>query len=410
MPLYNEKTDEAGSTDFMVIFRDNTALVYDHKFINFKYKQVTFEDYKSRPENKGKSDAVLLDEIYAMREKQGLTTSRYAPTKTKSGNQFFYEIDDSNIDGLYRWKQDSYEMQLSTYADMLRDIYGVKKMRQVRVIPNVVSYTKFANPDGSISVDPKRSKLQFLMTGSGSHGLLKQLPSKAELTNDKHVNQFIDKLEKEKEKLRTQLNTKGWDSNYFTVQRFNEISDAIVSLKVDNGLMNVVDIVSTLLKDINSRINQEPFLVSEDGEEYPNPRYMSLRDINNYTEELDLYSTFVASTMTYIKTLEKKDATEFNAFKSALGLISEGMTLTRQELIQQAENRLLKIAEDEQLMTGARFMSYEQQADINQIERYFTHLGNVRHPLVNMFKQLYDKINYNRFEYEKNLIKDIETR
>ena len=418
-PLYDEKNDTAGATDFMVIFSDSTALIYDHKFINFKHNKVTFTQYKSRPENAGKSDAELLNEIYNKRERQGYGSERYAPTtKYPDGNQYFFEIDDSNIDALYRWKQDSYETQLSQYADILRDLYGVKRMRQVRVIPNAVSYNRIMKKDlagkDTDEVDLEKSKLQFLMTGSGDHSLLKQLPTKGELTDDKRMNDFIKKLEDEKDKLRKQLDKKGWDSNLPLVDRFTKISNAIVALKVEDGLMNVIDLISSLVNDITYRLSEDEFELDVDGltTEIPNPRFLTLKAINDYNQELKLYSTFADATYKHIKTLKEKEKDGDNGlFKKFLTAYNNSMgsiTLIERTLQQESLNRLAEINEKHKLMTKEKFESYTQQADINGAERYFTHLANVRHPLVNMFKQLHDKVVYNRMQYQKELIAKVE--
>ena len=406
MPLYDANKDEAGTTDMMVIFSDYTASIYDHKFINFKYKKITYKEYASRPGNENKTKEELLNEIYGKREKQGFGTKRYAPSRKYPGNEFFFEIDDKNVEALYRWKQDSYDMQLGRYSQMLMDLYGVKEMRQVRVIPNAVSYTSFYDEKTQTrSVDPKRSKLQFAMIGSDEHTLLKQLPAKTELTNDDHVNAFINKLEKEKDNLREQLNKTGW-KNEVLVEKFNELADTIITLKVDGGLMGVVELIKNLLGRIDSGLREEKYLDKTTGE--PNPYYMKLDSINSFLKELEMYSTFVPSTKNYIEELEKKHKEDFIEFKLALGVVSEGMTMAQTKLEGAIVNRIVDINSDKKFMSEERLKSFNQQTDINSLESTFISLGNMRHPLVDMFKQMYDQIVYNRMQAEKEILSDID--
>ena len=419
MPLYDKQADEAGTTDFMVVFSDKSAAVYDHKFINYKYKMVSLDEYRKRPGNKRKSEQKLLNEIYDKRAKQGLGITRYSPTKDKPGNQFFYEIDDDYDTALFRWKQDAYDMQLSRYADMLKEIYGVKKMRQVRIIPNAVSYTRVKDEkSNTFKIDPNKSKLQFLMTGSGTHRLLKQIPSKKELTDDKYLNDFIQKLEAEKDKIKNQLDKKGWNNNSLLVEKYNQLSDAIIALKVDDGLMQVVYIIETLVDEAKAKLDPQVTpkyikTINEDGIEVEtlNPSYPTFNTVNELLNQIDLYSSFVGSAKQTIDKLSKKESKEekekYAEFLAALGDVTVAMDFVAKDLKQLSQELLIDVNEKEKFMTKQKLLSYTQQEDINVIERYFTHLSNVQHPLVNMFKQMLDQVTYNRFEAEKAMINKI---
>jgi hypothetical protein len=70
--------------------------------------------------------------------------------------------------------------------------------------------------------------------------------------------------------------------------------------------MSVTEIVKNLIQDIQYRLEQDEFVKSKDEDgndiETKNVSYLELSDINDYMQQLELYSNFVKSITTELYT------------------------------------------------------------------------------------------------------------
>lgn len=395
-PLYDEAADEAGTTDFMVFFSDGTALIYDHKFIEFGMRKV--DEKIAREELK-----MSLDDIYKMRANQGLSTKR------SKKNNWFYGIDPNFDQKLYGRKQESYDMQLSRYSEMLIDLYGVERIRQARIIPTAVSYTSFPKMDekGNLTgwrKDFEKSKVEYLMTGEQADRLLRQIPATAETIDDVSLNRFVVELNKTRAKVRQTLNKKGWQDNPILVARYNKLMDIIISLKTERDITSVIIGIQQLNADVENRLSEPKLL--EDGTE--NPDYITLEDVNELKQEISLFSGFIRSARKLIDELEKSEG-ELSAFRTTVEAANYKLVENEEGIKERTIELLMDLNRKEKIMSEEKFRAYTQQKDISQIDRWMTHLSDIKHPLVKMFKDLLDKVNYNRFDTEAQLRNEIRT-
>jgi hypothetical protein len=240
------------------------------------------------------------------------------------------------------------------------------------------------------------------MTGERMDKLLNQIPSSAETTGDAHLDKFITDLERTREKIRNVLNKKGWQDNPILVDRYNNLMDTIISIKTERNIDSILVAIQKLVKDVENRLEEPRYL--EDGTE--NPKYINLEDVNELKKEISLYSGFSNATEKMIDDL-KKDEAALDAFETAVGAAFYKLD----EIERKINNKVIELLSDlndkHRLMSEEKFLSYSQQKDISQVDRWMAHLSNIRHPLVGMFKQLLDRVNYNRFEQERELQEEI---
>ena len=132
-----------------------------------------------------------------------------------------------------------------------------------------------------------------------------------------------------------------------------------------------------------------------------------LKKINNKYPIIELiYLRVMKSKL--IDELKETDEESYKRFKTSLGRASVSLQERQVEL----QNYMVQLLEaknnKEGYMSTAMFREFENQGDMGVIGRYLSHLREVNHPLVSMFSQLLDQINYNVVKERQSMQKEID--
>lgn len=370
--LLDDEKDEAGTMDMAVIFSDGTAALYDHKFVEMQMEK--------KPLNE---TGLTRDELYALREKQGLST------KISATNDWAYFVKDGYQ---MQKKEESYNMQIGRYAQMLTELYGVKGIRQARILPVSTMYTK-----PNKKYDVKLSKVSRIFTSEDNTGVL-QIPLDIERTGDQRLDQFIADLIKRKNKIiAEQRSKKAYDDPKYK-DRIKKLDDAIKALQRDQDVNYIVNSILSLSDQIESFIGNDISVDKTD----------QFEDTVNFLDEIRMYDSFIKSTKKLIDELKETDEESYKRFKTSLGRASVSLQERQVEL----QNYMVQLLEaknnKEGYMSTAMFREFENQGDMGVIGRYLSHLREVNHPLVSMFSQLLDQINYNVVKERQSMQKEID--
>jgi hypothetical protein len=394
--ILDPKAEEVGSPDVTVIFSDGTFSLYDHKFIELKYVKKEFPN----PDKKTK------EYIKAVRKRQGLV-----PEYTKTGDKeindnWFWVLDDSpDNKKLLNTKTKAYDTQLTRYAEMLREVYGLGALRNARILPFNVFYSKeeVVNPDGTKSYQLKPdSKVQFILTEEDNpiaNNLLSPIVASRESTGNEKLDVLIQKLIANKEALEKEMAKKGLWNNPEYVERLETLTKNIMDLQMTTNYEGV----TRYLHDLNALIK-----VAVDIDDQNDPRYLTFKGINSLLSEIDLYSNILDFISGSVAELKKVDPVEASILESSLGNALTLMNQNKVALESLMLTRLTNFVTDNKFMTTEEFLAYQKQEDLGAGSTWFAHLKSINHPLIVTFSRTMDKINYERIKYENDLQKRIK--
>jgi hypothetical protein len=217
--IYNPETDTAGTIDMLFLFSDGSVAVYDFKFISPKYK----------------------------------LTSGYGAQK--------HII----VDPFRGGKLESFNMQLSTYGQTLRTIYGITNIRRSRIIPGHIDF-EWENDT------PK--KINTFQMGGENNRFLKEISVAAELTDDDIINSKLKEIYKKLADLNKKKSTA-------SIRRQKDIYySAIQSLTVDSNF-------AQLIREISDTVGN---LKNVDIKDEEDEDYITFEELYHSLEILSMFS------------------------------------------------------------------------------------------------------------------------
>lgn len=389
--LYDKEADEAGTMDIFAKFSDDTGAIYDHKFIRMQMHW---------------NEKITDKEV---RKRQGLVVPK-GKTKKKFKGAFVLE-DTDELKAKMMYKEESYDMQLSRYTQMLMQKYGIKRVRQARIIPVNVQYTKHdlgkKSDTGKVikEYSLEKSQVRFLMTSRRDHELLNQIPISIEYTGDSQLDRFLERLMTQKNKLKKEFIKKG-RRDLKLKDRIEKLDKSIKKIQLDRSIDYVIDSIKTLTKVIDQSLKELKFL--DDGE--LNPRWITLNTIQDYQKEIDTYDMLIRAAANIIDDKKKEGEKEFNDFLNKLGAPMTLLKTMETSLKGRVINLLRDVNDENQFMTENKFESFTSEADISTVSKHMAHLSDINHPLVAMFKKSLDLVTYNRIQAEKKMSRTIEKK
>jgi len=152
--ITNKDQSIGGSIDLLAVFSDNSAAIYDYKFVS--------------------------------------------PSKAAG---YVDRITNRIIEDPFNVKMTTYDLQMSQYKQNLEQTYGITKVRQSRIVPIHIRY-KTAK-DGKLT-----NQITVVQMGTKYSEFLQQIPVAGELTSFDDINKIIKKLLVRKAAVDRQLQTK----------------------------------------------------------------------------------------------------------------------------------------------------------------------------------------------------------
>lgn len=380
----------AGTMDIFVVFSDGSASIYDHKFTNLRPEKREFK----------KPTAKQRDKIYEIRRAQGLSTKRW------KYNDFYYVLPDDAVSFM---KQESWNAQIGRYSQMVTSLYGVKKIRQARILPVATTYTrektgeKRKNKKGEefdvTALDPETSKVEFILTGQEDEGIA-QWALDIEKTGDLKLDEFIKKLIDTKKALhKERVEKKAWNDPKY-IDRIKKLDESIQALLIDRKLTKIADSINSLAVQI------ENDLQSDD---------ITFEQIITHLRDIKTFESFTKLTGVTLKNLEEKYKDEIEAGEdNEYTTFSNNLMRARYKLNKNEgllQNKLTSMVYDVNrkggYMSEKLFASLETQLDMGSrggaLASWFTHLRNSNHPLISLFSQVLDKVDTNVIKERREL-------
>jgi len=333
--------DMGGTVDLIAIFSDGTASIYDWKSIT---------PYSSYTTGYGKNAKIIHDFIPFGKEEQ-------------------------------------YRLQIQRYKSILVDRYGVKAIRQSRVVPIHVQYELKKEQDRKEG-NNYTGKLVLVEVGDKASEHLKQLPLGFEKTGYSELDTFIqgqlsliEKLKDKQSKLRG--DRAKWD--YFK-NRIDRIKKATNDIILKQQFAELYESIRVLMKNFEKNGHQ-----------------MSTDELRDLDEEFKAYSGIVQNTTTWLDDMSNKNAKQRiqKIVDANSGPINRTLARIQQRL---GEETLADIAEEDKDETG----ELKAIAEEGWMKRTFGRLSEFNHPIFRKFKELKDTAVYKKREALKGLGQDIE--
>ena len=394
----------AGTMDVFVIFSDASASIYDHKFTNLRLEKKEF---------KGRITKAKRDEIYKIREAQGLSTRRW------KHNDFYYVLPDDAINFM---KQESWNKQIGKYSQMVTSLYGIKKIRQARILPVATTYTrektgkKRKNKKGEefeiTAINPETSKVEFILTGQDDEGIANWALD-IEKTGDVGLDEFITKLIDIKKALHEErVEKKAWNDPRY-IDRIKKLDESIQALLINKDVTKIADSITALTVQIENDLQNEDVTFEQ--------IITHLRDVKTFESFIDLNSNVIKELeKKYQKEIEEEKDNEFTTFSIKMKNAGFKLRLStgalQDKLTSMVSNVNAKGADDNTkggYMSEKLFESHKTQLDMGVhsfgLGDKLTHLRDSNHPIISLFSQVLDKVDTNvikeRRELESKVVK-----
>lgn len=310
-----------GTVDVLAIFSDNTASLYDYK--NKAGNRVTYTD-------------------------------RYGNTHIKGQLVGPYDLEE-------------YELQIGDYKHILRTFYGIKEIRESRIIPTLVKYKqKSGTYEAGQMLLPEIELVKTTDTLSDflSNEYLGVKPVAGELTGVKALDNLIDRLTAIHEATVSRVRSgKLPQKSYEALKsKANDLHKAITAIQVNHS-------VEETLLEIDSSLNHllgsgetggilyEPKIKTDKGKTAVNPNYLNNKDLVIWSNELAAYSGLIVEAVDYqlgqlkeeskkkqdpekklesdIKKLEELKSATLNRLSTAVTLVDNEILARRKELLEE---------------------------------------------------------------------------
>ena len=308
--VIDDTKDVGGSQDLTVVYSDGSASIYDYKFINFK-KQFINNKWVF-PEHM---------EVNFMKEK-------------------------------------SYNLQLAEYKRILKEVYGINKIRATRILPYNVQY-KFKNkvPTTTISdlegfkIDEKK---EYLMP----------IPVANELTQDKNINKILSSLFKQQDSSILKL-----QSNYGNDKVTDRVKVELTSIKKSIKHIQLLNDFKPLFDSINVTLNNEANLLKD-------VTINDLGELNRMESEINLFNSLYEHILVHAKNKN---------LSNELDVIARRLADARVALRQKRNDLLFELDPDINI----------PQKEVGSLQNWFAYLSEINHPAFEMANDYFKQANGN---------------
>ena len=343
--ITNRDQSVGGSIDLLAVFSDNSAAIYDYKFVS---------------------------------------PSKAAGYVDKTTNRI--------IEDPFAVKMTTYDLQLSQYKKQLIENYGISEIRQSRIIPIHIRYK--TQQGGKLT-----NEITLVQMGTKYSEFLQQIPVAGELTRFDDINKVIKKLLVRKENVDRQLQTKKYKAGTsFEALKAQQakLTKQLRVLQIDQDLAYVIKSLRDDAKIIETKLGENnPILKS--GE--LNPNYLTDNDLNDLLSDLMFYQSLV-SLHDFVQLMDKKKKAEYITLRNGLsGFLSQAVTAVQGKMLERTSDKA-----QERGVQGIKSFNL----DISWATTNFVNLSKQSNPYLRNLWEIMNKLNFTKRKLVKAKAEEIQ--
>ena len=343
----NKDQSVGGSIDLLAVFSDNSASVYDYKFIS-PSKQAGYVD------------------------------------------KFTNRI----IEDPHNVKMHTYDLQMSQYKKHLVETYGITEIRQSRIVPIHIRY--------KMKGRELTNDISLVQMGTKYSEFLEQIPVADEMTSFDDINKLIRKLLTRKELVDRQLQTKKYkagESFESLKARQSQISKQLRVLQIDQDVAYIIKSLKEDISVINDKLaNNIPILKNGD----PNPNYLTDSNLNDLLHDLIFYQSIVSlhDYVDYMKNTNEKKHKEYVILRDRLsGFLSQTITQVQGKILERTADKA-----EERGVKGIKSFNL----DVDWMTSNFVNLSKQTNPYLRNLWEIMDNINFAKRKLVKFKAEEIQ--
>lgn len=260
--------DVGGTEDIVVVFSDNTGLIYDYK-------------------TSGREDP-------------------FGPDGKVVRNPLPYK----NLD--------AYNASQAEYKRILEERIGIKFIRQNRVIPIALQFRK--KPVAERTKDSRLlPEVQNLATVIDDAETLRAIPVGGEKSRWAGIDKLIAKQYKLIDDLSKQIRGKALtkDEKEHILNRIKKIEKSINTTLVDENIIDLITTISNLATEVATRLDIPINLPGGEA----NEAYLSFEEIGNFMAEMNVYGNIIAETDSYFNDMRESDPDKYKELVEKLDVL-----------------------------------------------------------------------------------------
>ena len=334
-----------GSIDVLVIYSDNTASIFDWKFIT--------------------------------PPRDPYVTGYGASTKLA-------EFPFLN-------KLDGYDMQIGTYKKMLTGNYNVSRIRHSRVVPIHVRF-EYDKVNKEFT-----DKVTLLQEGTDSQ-YLEQLPVANELTNIKTIDSLIEQqIRSRRDKLLAYQTATPQQRDRLKLQ-IDVLTQNIQGLQVRHDVATTIEAGVNLMNDVIKRIDEDTE-INLDGT--INTKYIKTSELLDMRERLAFYDS-IMDAHDYMSLIKVNDKKLYDKILKLIEKHAAGFGLTKSRIQLKLDERAIEIGEKRGVQVNklSRQLGFKSQQFLN--------LSQIQEPAFEAMYKLVDMDNNKTRKLTNALIEEVE--
>ena len=361
--VHNKEKDIAGTMDVMALYSDNSADIYDFKFISG------------------------------------------VPQGTVQYRRGGYTI----VDDLFDAKMDSYNMQIGYYKQTLLNDYGVNKVNKSRIVPIYARHKTEKVDEFDRVIRRQIVSLQMGLNRNGkTHSeYLRQLPVAEEMTDYARINESIEKLTGRYQEIDKRIRDKKYQAGETFEQALakrKSIGRQIRKLQLDQDLGYVIKSLQKDLEGVEERIEADQQFIKE-GE--VNPLWMSLDEMIDLNTDLLFYQSMLGQNE-YLKDLLDPKSPQYDPekHKETIALIKEVagiISIVKNTLADKMKIRV----RDNALERGVKGTE-SFNTDLDYMTGNFVNLSKQNNPMLRNLWEIVDDLEYKRRKESKAVAAEIQ--
>jgi hypothetical protein len=344
-----------GTIDFLAVLSDNTAVIYDYK---------TFTPGAQYVMGKGKERRVVTEDYFAPAKRAG------------------------------------FKLQATEYRDILMQAYGIKEIRQTRVLPvHIELETKTAAADR----DMYNKVITTLNFDANQNENLLPLPLDIEISGYTGLDEVVSKKYARIKTLNNKLDRKEYQS---TEQRERIIEELRVTEAAVKRLQIQQD-VSLIFEDIKNTIDEYEKrraipMVDEDGKF--NEKYVTLDELNHLYDKLKTQEEIIKSAYKYTAQLRKeKKIKKSKEVEKVLDNNTSIIQKIRAEVLDKIEDI---VTEDISNMYKDVTGKLKPLVEADWVDRNFGKSSSINDPL---FREFWEEVDRSKAKTNEMMIQEAET-
>lgn len=334
-----------GSIDVLVIYSDNTASVFDWKFIT--------------------------------PQREPYITGYGANTKLAE----FPFLD----------KLDGYDIQIGHYKKMLKSNYGVAKIRHSRIVPIHVRF-KYDKVNKEFT-----DEVTLLQEGTDS-AYLEHLPVANELTDIKTIDKLIDQqIRTRRDKLMAYQTARPQQRDKLKLQ-IDQLTQNIQSLQVRHDVATTIEGGVSLMNDVNKRLHENNEY-NDDGS--INTRFIKTSELLDMQERLAFYDAIMEAN-DYMELIKVNDKPLYAKIEKLVEKYAAGFGLTKTRIQLKLDERAIELGQKEGVQID------RLSRELGWRSKNFLNLSQIQEPAFEAMYKLVDKDNFLTRKKTNELIEEVE--